>query len=251
MRIQSLITRLMLLRIVVMAAATAVFILTAGLMTGEPSAPPRTTQKKVVCFGDSITKAGYPEVLAGLIPARVVNAGKGGHTTANALARIEKDVLDEKPNLVVVFFGTNDSRLAESSVHVPIDKYEADLGKIIKQCRGVGAQIVLCTIPPINPEPYFKRHSREKFDRAGGLECVVADYRSAALRVGKAMGVTVVDLNTILTKRPEWMAADGVHPTKAGMILIARGTGTGGKTAVGRPPGRKRETVIVKVIRNK
>ena len=178
-------------------------------------------EKKVVCFGDSITKAGYPEVLGKLIPAQVINAGVGGHTTTHGLRRIQKDVLDQKPDVVVVFFGTNDSRLAEPGVHVPLGKYEANLVEIIEKCRGVGAKIVLCTIPPINPEPYFKRHAPENFNKAGGMERVVASYREAALKVGKAQGVAIVDLNEILTKKPEWLAPDGVHPTKAGTQTIA------------------------------
>jgi lysophospholipase L1-like esterase len=202
------------------AAIGIVIILFIGQAAASPASG-SAGMKKVVCFGDSITKAGYPEVLGQLIPAQVVNAGKGGHTTAQGLARIQKDVLDQKPDVVVVFFGTNDSRLAEPSVHVPLDKYEANLGTIIDQCRDVGAKVVLCTIPPINPEPYFKRHARENFDKAGGMERVVADYRSTALHVAKAKGVAVVDLNEILTRKPEWLAPDGVHPTKAGTTIIA------------------------------
>ena len=40
---------------------------------------------KVVCFGDSITKRGYPAELGKLLGVEVVNAGVGGNTTTAAL----------------------------------------------------------------------------------------------------------------------------------------------------------------------
>jgi lysophospholipase L1-like esterase len=177
---------------------------------------------KIVCFGDSITAAGYPQVLGQMLGVEVVNAGKGGHTSAMGLRRMQKDVLDLRPAAVVIFFGTNDSRLAEPQVHVPVEKYAENLTAMVNACRKIGAQPVLCTLPPINPEPYFKRHARENFDAAGGMEKVLQQYRAAALRVAETEKVPVVDLNRLLAKQPEWMAADGVHPTPQGRTIIAR-----------------------------
>lgn len=66
--------------------------------------------------------------------------GVGGNTSTAGLKRLQRDVIDRKPGLVVV----------------------------------------LCTIPPIAPEPYFTRHPRAPFDSAGGLPRVLEDYRTAA-----------------------------------------------------------------------
>src|SRR4051812_6352009 len=156
--------------------------------------------KRIVCFGDSITKAGYPEVMAKDkdLGAEVINAGVGGNTTAMALKRLQKDVLDQKPDVVVIFFGTNDCRLAEPQIAVPLEKYQANLSEIASQCAKAGARVVFCTIPPINEEAYFKRHAREKFDAAGGMKKVLADYRAAAIKVADAQKAPVVDLNQLL-----------------------------------------------------
>lgn len=189
-------------------------------------APPTTRPAAVgtvVCFGDSITAAGYPDRLAEVLGTKVVNAGVGGNTTAMALKRIDKDVLARRPDVVVIFFGTNDSRLAEPDVWVPVDKYEANLARIVDLCRDAGAtKVVLCTPPPIDATAYFKRHKKEKFDAAGGLEKVLADYRAAVERVGEAKKAPVVDLNRRLADDPAWRAADGVHPTADGTRTIAR-----------------------------
>jgi lysophospholipase L1-like esterase len=202
--------------------AVAVLVVTgAGLLGAAERAP----AKRIVCFGDSITKAGYPEVMAkekDLGGAEVINAGVGGNTTAMALKRLAKDVIDQKPDVVVVFFGTNDCRLAEPQIAVPLEKYQANLSEIAQACEKAGAKVVICTLPPINEEAYFKRHAREKFDAAGGMKKVLADYRAAAIKAADALKIPVVDLNQLLRDRPEWVAADGVHPTVEGNKLIAR-----------------------------
>jgi lysophospholipase L1-like esterase len=86
---------------------------------------------RIVCFGDSITfgedlpfHQSYPAVLASLLRERypdldveVINAGIGGHTSVQGMARLERDVLWYKPHLVILGFGINDGHLG----HWPLD----------------------------------------------------------------------------------------------------------------------------------
>lgn len=69
----------------------------------------------IICFGDSVTfgyAAGpdqdYPSVLAQMTNIPVINAGIDGDTSIEALKRIESDVLDRDPLLVIIEFGGND-----------------------------------------------------------------------------------------------------------------------------------------------
>ncbi len=69
----------------------------------------------VVFLGDSLTAAagvargdGFVERLANELPYAVVNAGRNGDTTSNALARLERDVAPHDPTIVVVLIGGND-----------------------------------------------------------------------------------------------------------------------------------------------
>ena len=69
--------------------------------------------EKLVCFGDSITASEnyYIKYLRKTLEAKgvkVVNAGLPGDKTPMALTRI-RDVVAEKPDAVVIFFGANDS----------------------------------------------------------------------------------------------------------------------------------------------
>ena len=74
------------------------------------------TDKVVIAFGDSLTR-GYgmvaPEknfvvLLSEAVKIPIINAGKTGDTTSDALVRLKDDVLDKKPDIVLVLLGGND-----------------------------------------------------------------------------------------------------------------------------------------------
>lgn len=116
------------------------------LRAGEPV--------RIVCFGDSVTglyyhsggRRAYTDMLAIALrrafpgaSVETFNAGISGHTTVNALERMERDVLRHQPTLVTVMFGLNDM------TRVPLDQYRANLETIIARCRAAGADVLLCT----------------------------------------------------------------------------------------------------------
>ncbi len=186
----------------------------------------------IVCHGDSITagahleaKDKYPEILKSLVPdATVINSGIGGNTSGQGLARLEKDVLRHHPDVVVLLFGTNDSVLTgEAKYRVAVDAYEENLREMIRRCRAAGAEVVLCTLLPIIPEPYYTRHPKQFYDAEGGLEKILHRYHAAATKAGKDLKVPVIDLYKTFEKdltllRP---APDGVHPNAKGTKAIA------------------------------
>ena len=98
------------------------------LMTGssagaqEVAAEPDKDKATVVCFGDSITNRGYYKTLAETLNVKAINAGVAGHTTAKGLKRMRRDVLDRQPDVVVIFFGTNDLRVDAEKVYVPVQE---------------------------------------------------------------------------------------------------------------------------------
>src|SRR5437868_298093 len=89
----------------------------------DPIPASSTNQPLVVCLGDSITRRGYPECLEKLLPVRVVNAGVNGNTSRQGLARLKRDVLSRQPDVVVLFFGANDSRLDAPKTQVALTEY--------------------------------------------------------------------------------------------------------------------------------
>ena len=174
----------------------------------------------IVSFGDSITKRGYPEIIAEKLEVEVINAGVAGHTSSQGLRRMKKDVLDHEPDIVVVFFGTNDIRV-DSSKYVPLKQYRKNLEEIAEACRDVGAKVIFCTPPPIHEATYFTRHKQDDYEKEGGLSKLLRDNQEAVRKVGKAKKIPVVDLAKELKKQPEWMHQDGVHPSPEGNVYIA------------------------------
>lgn len=195
------------------------------------------TRPKIVCFGDSITKRSYPEIIARLTNSEVIKSAVAGHSTGQAMSRLKPQVLDLDPDIVVVFLGTNDIRVDSARVHVPRDKYRENLTKIVTSCQAGGAKVVVCTLPPIAPKPFFERHEKATYDEHGGLDALMADYRAIAMEVAKDNGASVVDLNRLLLDEPRWISSDGVHQSDFGNTVIA-----GHITAAVRPLLREFET---------
>jgi acyl-CoA thioesterase-1 len=93
----------------------------------------------LVCFGDSLTAGygatvpgiddktkSYPAYLQDRVTIPVINSGVSGDTTANALARLNRDVILKNPKIVIIELGANDffSR-------IPISTTKDNLKKII------------------------------------------------------------------------------------------------------------------------
>jgi lysophospholipase L1-like esterase len=183
-----------------------------------------TEPVRIVCFGDSVTgvyyhtgsRRAYADMLKiGLerqypdADIEVINAGISGNTTQDALNRIDKDVLAQKPHLVTVMFGLNDM------TRVPLNEYTANLAKIIAKCHTVGAEVLLSTPNAVVDTP----------DRpTANLERYVAAMR----RVGREQNVKVVDCYAAFeavrmrsVAEFEFLMSDAIHPNMDGHKLFA------------------------------
>ena len=179
----------------------------------------------IVCYGDSITKRTYPDILATLVNADVIKSAVAGHSTGQAMSRLELEVLPKSPDVVVILFGTNDIRVDNEKVHVAPEKFRSNLTKMVTQCQETGAKVVLCTLPPIDAKAYFKRHDEKIYEDNGGLASLIADYRSIASVVAKSNDATLVDLNALLaddSDASDWLSSDGVHPSEVGNAILAK-----------------------------
>jgi acyl-CoA thioesterase-1 len=94
--------------------------------------------KAIICFGDSLTfgyGAGpgedYPTALSEMTNIPVSNAGIDGDTTVEALKRLDSDVLDRDPLLVIIEFGGNDflrkipPEVTMNNIRIMVDKIQA------------------------------------------------------------------------------------------------------------------------------
>ncbi len=107
-----------------------------------------STGKSIVCFGDSITEgvgaergADYPSLLSQKVSRPVINAGVRGDTTADALERIETDVLAHEPKMVIVMLGGNDFFRK-----IPKEKTFANMDAIVARIQKHGAIVVIAVV---------------------------------------------------------------------------------------------------------
>jgi len=83
----------------------------------------------------------YPTLLSQKVNLPVINAGVRGDTTRDALTRIEADVLQFNPRLVIVILGGNDFLQ-----HVPEKETLANIDKIVERTQNHGAMVVMATV---------------------------------------------------------------------------------------------------------
>ncbi len=181
------------------------------LIAGEPT--------RIVCFGDSITGAYYHTGgerawcdMLGLAIQRVypqsrlemINAGISGNTTAAGLVRMEKDVVEKQPHLVVVMFGMNDV------ARLPLDDFVANLTTIINRSHAAGAAVILCTPNTV-------------YENGGRPIAKLAELSERIRTLAKEQNLLVADCfaqTTALKERDPltWMLgmSDEIHPNMNG-----------------------------------
>lgn len=105
----------------------------------------RSTGESIICFGDSLTEgvgagAGedYPSLLSRQLVFPVINAGRRGDTSAQALERLSTSVLNKNPRLVIVLLGGNDFLR-----QVPRQETRRNLEEIVRRIQNAGAIVVI------------------------------------------------------------------------------------------------------------
>ncbi|MFA5276193.1 MAG: GDSL-type esterase/lipase family protein [Candidatus Omnitrophota bacterium] len=104
--------------------------------------------KNIICFGDSITFGyganpgeDFPAQLCKLIGSLVINAGVSGDTSTEGLERLDSDVLQKDPYLVLIEFGGNDF-----IKNVPEDVTIKNTEEMIDRIQAKGAMVALVDI---------------------------------------------------------------------------------------------------------
>jgi len=158
--------------------------------------------KDIICFGDSITKGegaiegnDYPSLLSKKLNMRVINAGVNGDTTREALNRIDRDVLEYDPRLVIIEFSGNDFLQG-------ISKKETfdNLDKMVVMIQQKQAMVVLVEVAA----GHFGDEYLDGFKQ-------IAMKRQALLIPNILKGIFI---NSALK-------SDEIHPNDAGYRLIA------------------------------
>jgi lysophospholipase L1-like esterase len=197
----------------------------------------------VVIFGDS-TSAPRPgvRVFASIIQeqlggAKIINTGVPGNTTRDALARMNRDVISQHPDVVTVFLGINDSAVdvwkGETEPRVRLEDYRNNLREMIGAIRGAGATPILLTPNPVSWTPELKKLYGQKPyepENGDGWNVLLVHYAEAVREIAAEEKVALVDVDRMFREyaaepghRLDDLLLDGMHPNDAGQRLIARG----------------------------
>jgi lysophospholipase L1-like esterase len=115
-------------------------------------------KKKIVFFGDSITelgvkKGGYIDLLNNRIANNgqsnlyeLLGAGIGGNKIYDLFLRLEKDVLNKNPNVVVIWVGVNDVwHKSMMGTGTDYDKFGLFYDAVVQKIQAKGAKVILVT----------------------------------------------------------------------------------------------------------
>ena len=156
----------------------------------------------IVVLGDSLaagfgseSQRGYVAVLQQRLGLELINRGVSGDTTAQGLARLDKDVLSLDPAMVVVELGGNDFLQK-----VPVEETFANLDKIVTQIQNKRAAVLL-----------LGTQSGVFSDKAASL------YKELASR--HHTGYVPNILQGILTRAD--LKSDAIHPNDRGYEAMA------------------------------
>ena len=167
------------------------------------------------------------------LPERAIfyNFGQPGATAEDAVSAELPDAVQVRPDLVAVWLNTNDI------IHgVAVGDYESRLDAIVKELRRAKARVLVANTPQLDGLPAYR--DCLKADQEGSrclihgrtppapaeLDGTIAAYNASIARVAARYGATVVDLNCqgdMATRHPDWVSADGFHPTAQGYRVIA------------------------------
>lgn len=163
---------------------------------------------------------------------KVINAGVGGNNTNDLLKRIDKDVLENKPDLVVLMVGTND--MLNSKKMIDYKVYQNNLDEIIQKIKASGSKLLLMNPIPADSEYLFMRHDKSlfieapniKLDKAGGIVKDLAKQHEVLFydlnAEFRALNLPQHNQDVFIKNEKNSGKTDGVHPTAFGYQFIAK-----------------------------
>ncbi len=159
---------------------------------------------------------GWVPVLHRQLPegSRLVNVGVSGSLLRQALDQQLPVALDSDPDVVTVWLAVNDL-----NARVPLDRYRVELDTLLRTLRReTRARVLVGNVPDITTVPIYR-----SLDPAT-LRAEVAAWNQVIAVVAARNEATLVDLHATwkeLAAHPEYVAADGFHPSTAGHRRLA------------------------------
>jgi len=209
-------------------AKAAIMALILALTQCESATSPSNTQKTgpIVCLGDSLTEGygaskpfevdktkSYPAFLQNKVKTTIINAGISGDTAGDGLARVDKDVLANDPQAVIIMLGANNFLRQR-----PASEAKRDLEAIINKVKSEGRKIYLASF--IGDAAWEASYLQTFPIMPPGLIALLADYK----KIYEELRLENADIGHILNI---WKGigknqmSDPIHPNAEGYSIMA------------------------------
>ncbi len=185
---------------------------------------------RIVFLGDSITHAGFyvepiETMLWSFFPdleLEFFNAGVSGDVAAQAAERLDAEVLEQDPDVVLVLLGMNDAGYVAFDP-ARLERYREGMNEIVTRLvHETEAEVVLLSptfydpVAAANPAPDYN--------------ATLVRYGEVCRELARENGCRFIDLNRPMQRATDLMRAqdpkfslthDGVHPDAGGGLVIA------------------------------
>jgi lysophospholipase L1-like esterase len=187
--------------------------------------------QKIAFLGDSITQlgmslpSGYCRlVVSGLeangLKVQPIGAGISGNTSKDMIARVDRDVIDKKPDIMTLSCGVND--VWHGKTGVELEPYKKNITDIIDKAQAAGIKVVVLASTMILEDAHYDNNKK------------LVAYNNFLRDIAKEKGCAFADLNADMqgavkangggdAKHFPVLTVDGVHMNPLGNRMMARG----------------------------
>ncbi|MFD1174989.1 SGNH/GDSL hydrolase family protein [Paenibacillus puldeungensis] len=213
---------------------------------------------KYMISGDSISKGviydevrskyviledNYVSLLQKKLIGAVHNTARFGNTLIKGLGNLKKDIVKDKPNIVLIEYGGNDCDFnwneiadnpdAEHSPKTDFNVFEKMLTEAIQFLKNQQITPILMSLPPLNADSYFKWVSRNDPEAEKNIMKWLGSvtkiywwqerYNSTILKVSELTKTKYIDVRGAFLEHPDFtkfLCSDGIHPNRDGHRII-------------------------------
>lgn len=213
---------------------------------------------KYIVSGDSISKGviydevrkkyviledNYVSLLQNKLKGAVRNTARFGNTLLKGITNLKKDVLKDKPNIVLIEYGGNDCDFnwneiamdpdAEHHPKTDFNIFEKMLTETVNELKSQQIIPILMSLPPLNADNYFKWVSQNNPEAERNILKFLGSvtkiywwqerYNSTILKVSELTKTKYIDVRGAFLEHPDYtkfLCSDGIHPNREGHRII-------------------------------
>lgn len=191
-----------------------------------------------------VLKDNFVSLVENKLKGVIFNMSKFGNNIIRGTQKLERDVEKKNPDIVLIEFGGNDcdfdwdaiAKEPNSSHQPKTDLYifEKTLNGIIKYFKNLNIVPVLMTLPPLEPNRYFKwicknndEAEKNVLSWLGSVKKIYTwheQYNSKIVEIAEKSGTELLDVRGAFLEESnysQYLCVDGIHPNAEGHKLIA------------------------------